>query len=144
MDATNQLLDKCKEMRSIPTDMALAQVLGVGRATVSSYRHGRTYPDPVVCARISEITGEPLSRVLGVVGEARALSADEKKVWRRLATAAAIGVAFLMPFQGPAGTLTGGDSMHYAKLRAVAIMRRVLGWFAAWSSSNAPALLAAR
>lgn len=95
MDATNQLLDKCKQMRSIPTDMALAQVLGVGRATVSSYRHGRTYPDPVVCARISEITGEPLSRVLGIVGEARALSTDEKKVWRRLATAAAFSAIAL-------------------------------------------------
>ena len=142
MDATNELLDKCKQMRSIPTDMALAQVLGVGRATVSSYRHGRTYPDPVVCARISEITGEPLSRVLGIVGEARALSADEKRVWRRLATAAAIGVAFLIPMQSPT-TLTGGESMHYAKWLVRAITQRVRDWLAA-RSNDAPALLVAR
>ena len=143
MNALNILLDKAKETRSLPSDNALAGLLGVSRQRVSAWRHGTNYPDPVACARIAEITGEPLARVLGVVGEARALSTEEKKVWRRLATAATIGVAFLMPFQTPAGTLTGGESMHYAKLRAVAFMRRVFGWLAA-RTAYAPALLAAR
>jgi transcriptional regulator with XRE-family HTH domain len=88
MDSTNKLLDKCKEVRSLRTDMALAELLGVTRAAVSDWRNGRGLPGTVACARIAELTGEPLARVLGIVGEARAISKDEKAVWKRLATAA--------------------------------------------------------
>lgn len=38
---------------------------------------------------MAEITGIPLARVLGIVGETRAVSREEKAVWRRLASAAA-------------------------------------------------------
>ncbi len=95
MDAVNSLLDKAKEMRSIPTDMALADALHVGRAAVSGWRHGSRHPDAIACARIAELADEPLSRVLGLVGEARAISAEEKRVWRRLATAASIAAIAL-------------------------------------------------
>lgn len=88
MNAINKLLDKAKQSRSLPTDMALADALHVGRAAVSGWRHGVRHPDPVACARIAEMAGEPLQRVLGIVGEARALSQEEKQVWRRLAQAA--------------------------------------------------------
>jgi hypothetical protein len=93
MNAINKLLDKTKESCAAATDMALAVKLAVTRQAVSNWRVGRAYPDPVACARIAEITGEPLARVLGIVGEARALSTEEKKVWRRLATAAALVLA---------------------------------------------------
>lgn len=90
MTNVNKLIDKAKELSSSATDMALAEKLHIGRSTVSNYRSGHAYPDAVVCARISEITGEPLAKVLGIVGEARAISDAEKKVWRRLANAAVL------------------------------------------------------
>lgn len=92
MTAVNNLLDKAKQLRSLPSDNALAGELGVSRQRVSAWRHGTNHPDPVACARISELTGEPLTRVLGIVGEARAVSADEKRVWRRLAQAACLAL----------------------------------------------------
>lgn len=90
MEALNKLLDKCKEVRSHRTDMALADDLGVTRAAVSDWRNDRHLPDEVACARIAQITSEPLARVLGIVGEARALSKDAKAVWRKLASAALV------------------------------------------------------
>lgn len=99
MDKLNKLLDKCREMRSIPSDAALARELHVTRGSVSNWRTGVSLPDEVACARISDLTGEPLGRVLGLVGEARAVSKDAKAVWRRLANAAAlvllVGAAYM-------------------------------------------------
>lgn len=116
METQNILLDKCKKASKATTDMALADALGVGRAAVSKYRKGLSHPDAVVCARIAELSGEPLARVLGIVGEERAISREEKQVWRRLATAAAICFVALLPFTASAGTtLTGSPDSHYAK-----------------------------
>lgn len=90
MDALNKLLDKAREMRSCPSDAALARELHVTRGSVSNWRKGVSLPDEVACARLSDMTGEPLARVLGMIGEARAVSREAKAVWRRLATAAAL------------------------------------------------------
>lgn len=90
MDAVNKLLDKARETCSLRSDMALAAELRVTRSAVSNWRNGRAYPDEVACARLAKLTGEPLARVLGVVGEARAISKEAKAVWRSLASAAAL------------------------------------------------------
>lgn len=99
MQSIDQLLDAAKQAQGLETDMALAKALGVGRAAVSAWRHGSRLPDPVVCATLAGLTGEPLAKVLGIVGEARAISREEKAVWRKLAATAmvalcAIGFAF--------------------------------------------------
>jgi len=70
--------------------MALADALGVGRSAVSGWRSGNRYPEPVVCAALAHMAGEPLAKVIGVVGEARAVCRREKAVWRALATSAAM------------------------------------------------------
>lgn len=142
MDAVNELLDKAKRTRSLPTDMALAEALHVGRAAVSGWRHGSRHPDAVACARLSELTGEPLPRVLGIVGEARAISAEEKRVWRRLATAAVFSLAAMMPLASNAASLTEVGYMHYAKSLAGAFTRWLAIWRAARSRNASPAVLA--
>ena len=94
MQSLNILLDKIKETRSIASDNALAGVLHVSRQRVSAWRKGENLPDAVACARIADLAGEPLTRVLGLVGEARAISRDEKAVWKRLAMVAGYAVFF--------------------------------------------------
>lgn len=106
MDSINALLDKIKESRSIASDNALASYLGATRQAVSSWRNGKTLPDPVFAARIADATGEPLARVIGLVGEARAISREEKEVWRRLASA-----ALIVMMAGPAVLASGLTSI---------------------------------
>jgi len=121
METIKTLLDKAKKLRSHPTDMALAAALHVKRQTVSQWRSGATHPDEVSCARIAEMTGEPLARVLGIVGEARAKDAAAKAVWRKLASAAAAILVTLAVYAGDGGNTVQAEGfdapgyIHYAK-----------------------------
>lgn len=94
MTTLNNLLDKIRETRSLASDNALAGTLKVSRQRVSAWRKGENLPDAVACARIADLTGEPLARVIGIVGEARAISRDEKAVWKRLAMVAGLACYF--------------------------------------------------
>lgn len=85
-----EILDAAKKAQGFQTDMALAKGLGVSRSAVSSWRHGVTTPDTIQCATLAGYTGMPLAKVLGIVGEARAISREEKAVWRKLAATAAV------------------------------------------------------
>lgn len=116
-----ELLDTAKTSQGLTTDKALAAALGVTKQAVSNWRKAVSLPDPVTCATLAGLTGIPLARVLGIVGEARAISREEKAVWRKLA--ASVGV-FLMALSlsieaDAADYVTRHDSgptLHYAKL----------------------------
>lgn len=97
----NILLDKAKKMCGVTTDKDLSTRLGVTPSAVTNYRKGRALPDAVTCATLAGLTGEPLAKVLGVVGEARAISREEKAVWRKLAATAAM-VLCVIGFAGNA------------------------------------------
>jgi len=122
MDELKALLDNLKESRSLNSDAALARLLDVKPQTMSNWRKGHNLPDTVACARIAEAAGVPLARVLGIVGEARAISREEKAVWRRLAAAAAV---VLMAGIGGTGATSSAkainvdDSMTYETFKSI-------------------------
>lgn len=116
------LLDKAKNTLKASSDAELARHLGVTRASVSNWRTGRNLPDVVQCATLAGLTGEPLARVLGIVGEARAISREEKAVWHKLATsvAAAILLAVAIPLpardaRGPQDRAQAQEAPHFAE-----------------------------
>jgi len=88
MHTISDLLDAIKQTRNIETDSALASALGVSRQTVNNWRQGRNTPDAVACATIAGLSGQPLNVVIGIAGEQRAVSREEKAVWRKLASSA--------------------------------------------------------
>lgn len=115
-----ELLDQAKQAQGFTTDMALAKALNVSRSAVSAWRNGVKTPDTVQCAALAGYTGLPLAKVLGIVGEARAISREEKAVWRKLAaTAALLAVALLPVVSGPVHADLShsghGQLRHYAK-----------------------------
>ncbi|MGT9866031.1 DUF3693 domain-containing protein [Stenotrophomonas maltophilia group sp. P373] len=116
----NSLLDQAKEACGVSYDKDLAPRLGVRPSAISNYRKGVSHPDAVVCATLAGLTGVPLARVLGVIGEARAISREEKAVWRKLAATAmalCLAVGFALPHKAQAA-VSGFESTH-----AVYIMR---------------------
>lgn len=116
------LLDAAKKAQGFETDMALAKALGVSRSAVSAWRNGQKGPDTVQSAALAGYTGIPLAKVLGIVGEARAISAKEKAVWRKLAASAAlllVGVIGVAP--APSHAATSGFEAE-----SVCIMRNVV------------------
>jgi transcriptional regulator with XRE-family HTH domain len=117
----NVLLDKAKEECGVQMEKDLAKRLGVSPQAVSNYRKGRALPDPVVSATLAGLTGVPLARVLGIVGEARAISREEKAVWRKLAATAMV-LAIAVGFGGtPTAARASGfeevGNVYYVKLR---------------------------
>lgn len=116
------LLDKAKITLKASSDAELARHLGVTRASVSNWRTGRNLPDVVQCATLAGLTGEPLARVLGIVGEARAISREEKAVWHKLAASAAavilLAVATPLPARdgrGPQERAHAQDAPYFAE-----------------------------
>ena len=116
MDAINKMLDSAMKSCGASSDAGLARCFHVTRAAVSNWRHGKSFPDEVTCGHIAQMTGRHIAEVLGIVGEARAKTAEAKKVWRRLAQSVAsaalvlLAVSAFVPGFAPAGTT------HYAQL----------------------------
>lgn len=124
MSTIDELLDAAKAATKSANDSELAKALGIRPAAVSNYRRGVSLPNAVVCATLAGLTGTPLARVLGIVGEARAISSDEKAVWRKLAATAmalclAVGVALPRDVQAM-------PSSGYSADHTVYIMRSVV------------------
>lgn len=134
MQDVNFFLDKAKEICGVKFDKDLAPKIGVKPTSISNYRKGVSLPDPVVCATLAGLTGIPLAQILGVVGEARAISAAEKAVWRKLAATAALLALVILPGL-PAHAVTAStadESSHpmYIMRSFRAWTRRLARWIA--------------
>lgn len=102
MKTVADLIDAARKALGVTSDAEFARKLGVSRGTIANWKSGYSLPDTVMCATLAGLTGEPLAKVLGIVGEARAVSREEKAVWRKLAaTAALLAVAVLGATQKP-------------------------------------------
>lgn len=123
MDTANDLLDKVKAACNFPSDNVLAQKIGLTRAMVSSWRHGR---HPIPDERIAQMCA--LAKLDGptwiaMLHAERAQTATERALWRlmldRLSAAAAVValVALSLPSVGNAKTaqnqaVSGGLLTH--------------------------------
>lgn len=121
--------------KCVPANFSgLAKALNVEPSAISNWRKGRALPDPVRCAKLADMLGLPLHQVIGLVGEARAISREEKAVWRRIGAAAAVAciAVALTPEDASLAvgwTLMAVDWMHYANFAlAVIATWAVLRW----------------
>lgn len=90
MSHANVLLDKWMKVCSIKTQAEAARILGkAGSATISNWRSGYAKPDNDSIALICEQCGEDAAHWVGVLNLDFEQSARMKKVWLRLAQAAA-------------------------------------------------------
>jgi transcriptional regulator with XRE-family HTH domain len=97
MNAAINLLEKYKKACSLTSDNACSASLGVSRQAVSKWRNGENHPDADIIEKMCTATGEPLRHWLPLVEAERARSPAVRKVWLRLAQAAAMMAgAFLL------------------------------------------------
>lgn len=89
MSATIKLLDKYKQVCSLSSDSACADSLGVTRGAVHLWKKGSSHPDAVSVEKMCNAIKEPLRSWLPLIEAERAHSPAAKKVWLRLAQAAA-------------------------------------------------------
>lgn len=124
MQTLMEVIEAARAKCEPASDYELSKRLKVSRSAVSAWRNGKGAPDAVRCAKLDEMTGFPLTRVIGIVGETRAISREEKAVWRKLANVAAtVALAVsALPVWAHASTasasLNAEIHMHYAQLCA--------------------------
>lgn len=134
-----ELLDEARKATGARTDTELAKKLGVTANSVSNYRSGYSLPKAAVCERLAKITGKKPLSVIAIVEEQRAISTEDKAVWRRLASAAALllsvgvlgGLAAHPDAQARPGSISHNyDRMHIMsfRLRRLARTLRVSIW----------------
>jgi hypothetical protein len=80
---------------------------------VSNWRHGSKLPDAVACEKLTVLSGFPLVHIINMIREHRAISTAEKRVWRKLATAAALTLA--VSFSALPSELNTAGTIHYTK-----------------------------
>lgn len=109
MQTVEELINEARKALNVSSDAEFARKLGVSRGTIANWKSGYSLPDTVTCATLAGLAGIPLARVLGIVGEARAISSDEKAVWRKLAATCALVLVFF-GYTGQAASATSDIS----------------------------------
>lgn len=125
MSIVATLMDKARQRRGIPTDMALAERLGRSRALVSEWRAGKGYPDEDLIIALAEMAGDDPGEWLVAV---KAIRTDGRagKVWAELAKRIGAAAVMLVVTVGAALPARAEmnekafqitpHAMHYAKL----------------------------
>lgn len=106
------LLDQARKSAGLRYDKDLAALLNVEPSSVSNWRKGRSLPDVVTCEKLALLCGFPPIKVIAEVNEERAISAAEKKVWRKLATALVMGIVLYVPTVSAANLPTNGSDLY--------------------------------
>ena len=99
------LLDKARSVRSIPSDLALAERLGISRQAVSNWRHGDKFPDEETIAQLALLAGDDPAQWLVAIKAVRTDGAAGK-AWaalaKRLGAAAAVLLVAALPLSAEA------------------------------------------
>lgn len=145
MTASTALVDKYKKACSLASDNACAASLGVSRSAVSLWRNGKGHPEADSIERMCIATGESVAHWLHLIEAERARTPAARKVWLRLAQAAASLLLVVTAagsqrveahtnFAGDHAMKRGATSIHYAQLW----LRRMAGTARAWLAALLP------
>jgi hypothetical protein len=108
-----KLLDKYVAVCSHPNDSATGRALRVTPQTINNWRHGRSQPNAESIERMCQAIGEPLRTWLPLIEADRARTPADKRVWLRLAQAAAAVALTIGLLPAHAGTV---ETVHTAAL----------------------------
>jgi transcriptional regulator with XRE-family HTH domain len=81
MCTTSEVLDRLKAEFGISSDYATAKLLGVNKATISNYRHGKRKLDTTVAYRAAKLLNSDPVELLTKLNKERAANEDERQVW---------------------------------------------------------------
>ncbi|MBB3228192.1 transcriptional regulator with XRE-family HTH domain [Luteibacter sp. Sphag1AF] len=89
MSATIKLLDAYVKMCSHKNDSEAARALRVTPQTVNNWRKAKSHPDAESVERMCMAVNEPVAHWLPLIEAERARTPEARRVWLRLAQAAA-------------------------------------------------------
>lgn len=84
MSFTIQLIDVYKKELHLRSDSAMADSLGVSRATLSRWRKGNGHPEPGLAWKIAEAIGENPAEIMVNIECERATNLENAQAWQRV------------------------------------------------------------
>lgn len=129
MNATNKLLDKWIEWRSLKLgadfrQAAIARELGVRSTSISNYRAGTSQAAPHVISKMARDLGENEAAWMALVESERAKDAEDRKTWARLARQLGAAAAVFLMLSSVALPAPANTGEGYGE---VGIMRSLIG-----------------
>lgn len=82
---TRELLAAVKAAQSIPSNYALARILGVPENTVANWHTGRNLPNDEWAAKLAVMANMDAGHVVACVHAERAQSDDARELWTKIA-----------------------------------------------------------
>lgn len=118
------LLDRFKALKGFGSDNQVAVDLGLSRATVSGWRHGKSHAEPVTVEKLAVFLGLDVLSVLAAVEADRAKNEQTRRLWSRYGKGAFMALAMGLSTLGTVaianpnpGNLGEDGTSHYAKSR---------------------------
>ncbi|WP_034350347.1 helix-turn-helix domain-containing protein [Herbaspirillum sp. GW103] len=98
---TNDYLELVKRKLDLPSDYALAKVLGVTRSAISHMKMGKSGIGDETAVKVAELTGIPVARVLIDVHLERSKAPEVKAAWASMMEKFSASFDALMPRRSP-------------------------------------------
>lgn len=91
-----ELLDQAKNRANIPSDYALAKVLGISNGIVASWRKGKRHPSNEEAVKLATLAGLDEMRVIAEIELRTANSEKKKEFWKHYIESRGITAAVTM------------------------------------------------
>lgn len=98
---TPEYLELVKRKLDLPSDYALAKILGVTRSAISLQQAGKTAMGDETAVKVAEVLSMPVGRVLIDVHMERSKSPEVKAAWAGLMEKISASFDALMPRRSP-------------------------------------------
>lgn len=118
----DEYLDGARSRGSIPTDAALARVLGVTPQGLFMWRRGMTHPQPGIMVRLAELAGIPPALALADRAGWQADTPAARQAadaLRRIAAAALCILLLLVALPEPASATREAALIYYGTVAAI-------------------------
>lgn len=91
-----ELLEKAKVRANIPSDYALAKVLGIERQIISGWKNGKRHPSNEEAVKLATLAGLDEMRVIAEIELRTANSEKKKEFWKHYIESRGITAAVTM------------------------------------------------
>lgn len=92
----NELLDRAKNRANLPSDYALAKVLGLPTGNLSNIRKGRAHPSNEVAVKLATLAGLEEMRVIAEIELRTANTPKKKEFWQHYIESRGIAACLTM------------------------------------------------
>ena len=109
MQTTLEFIDALKARHGLDSDYAIAKLLDITRASLSSYRTGKTHFSDDVAIRVAELLELDAGYVMACIASERARSPQVKAQWKHTAEML-YGIAATVTIAIGVGLIVGGHN----------------------------------